>query len=126
VRATSEPSIAGLKSRADAADPYRMTINGAQRILSVSAAAAFAWVLAQPPLLAGGVIGAGSPIEQWTVTGRFSSRESCDMQRGRNNSGLFTTLAEYAPNPASREQATMLAAASRCIEAPMDDDQQSP
>jgi len=97
----------------------------ARWILSTASAAAFAWVLAQPPLLPGGVIGSGTPIEDWTVLGSFDTREACEKQRTSANSGVFTTMAEYAPS-ASQAQTTMLAAASRCIEKPPAGDPASP
>lgn len=83
-------------------------------------AAAFAWVLAQPPLLPGGVIGAGTPTKSWTVLGSFASREACEQSRASSNSKLFTTLAEYQPDAAARRQQVELAAASRCIERDLD------
>ena len=90
--------------------------------MSTAIAAAFAWVLAQPPLLPGGAIGAGAPLKEWTVLGHFDTREDCEKQRASANSALITNLAEYAPNRGAREQPTMQAAASRCIEAPADGD----
>jgi len=89
-------------------------------ILPTAITAAFAWVLAQPPILPGGAIGAGAPMKEWTVLGRFDSREACEKQRMSANSALVTNLAEYAPNQGAREQPTLLAAASRCLEAHAD------
>jgi len=91
-----------------------------RRILAQAFAAAFGWVLVQPPMLPGGVIGAGTPIEQWTVLGRFDSREACEKQRRDGNAKLFATMPEYEPAPAQREQPTEFAAASRCVAASAD------
>lgn len=91
-----------------------------RRILAQAFAAAFGWVLVQPPMLPGGVIGAGTPIEKWTVLGRFDSREACEKQRTAANAKLFATLPEYEPQAAQRAQPTEFAAASRCVEAASD------
>lgn len=87
-----------------------------RRVLAQAFAAAFGWVLVQPPMLPGGVIGAGTPIEKWTVLGRFDSRDACEKQRTESNAKLFATMPEYEPQAAQREQPTEFAAASRCVE----------
>ncbi len=82
--------------------------------------AAAAWLLVQPPMLPGGVIGAGTPIEQWKVLGRFDGRDACEKKRSDANAALIATLPEYAP-PAERQQQIEFAAASRCVERTVDD-----
>lgn len=93
-----------------------------RRIFSTAITAAFAWVLAQPPILPGGAIAAGAPMKEWKALGHFDTREACEKQRTSANSALITNLAEYAPNQGAREQPTMQAAASRCVEARADGD----
>jgi len=87
-----------------------------RRIVPLAFAAAYGWVLVQPPMLPGGVIGGGTPIDEWTVLGRFDSREACEKQRTESNAKLFATMPEYEPDPAQRAQPTEFAAASRCVE----------
>lgn len=91
-----------------------------RRIVPLAFAAAYGWVLVQPPMLPGGVIGAGTPLDKWTVLGRFDSRDACEKQRTQANAKLFATMPEYEPQAAQREQPTEFAAASRCVE--RDDD----
>ena len=88
-----------------------------RRLRPLAFAAAYGWVLVQPPMLPGGVIGSGTPIEKWTVLGRFDSREACETQRRDANSKLYANLPEYEPQGAQREQPIEFAAASRCVEA---------
>jgi hypothetical protein len=87
----------------------------ARRLASALLSAASAWLLVQPPMLPGGVIGAGTPIEQWTVLGTFDSREACEQKRRESNAALIATQPEYAPAAEQRQQIEF-AAASRCTE----------
>ena len=87
----------------------------ARRLASALLSTASAWLLVQPPMLPGGVIGAGTPVDEWKVLGRFQSRDACEKKRTDGNAALIASLPEYAP-PAERQQQVEFAAASRCVE----------
>ena len=92
-----------------------------RRLASALLSTASAWLLVQPPMLPGGVIGAGTPVDKWQVLGTFDSRDLCEKKRTDANAALYATLPEYAPQ-AERQQQIEFAAASRCVERSADGD----
>ena len=76
--------------------------------------AAFFWLLAQPPLLAGGALGTDKPLGEWTAKGRFDTREACEKLLA-DRRGAILAATEKAQDPGSR-LARDLIKASRCVD----------
>ncbi len=76
--------------------------------------AAFVWLLAQPPVLPDGAIGAALPIGQWTVQGRHATSEACEQQLARNRNAILAAIGASADTGSQR--ARVLVEASHCID----------
>lgn len=77
-------------------------------------AAAFFWLLAQPPFLPGGVLGTDRPLAEWTAKGRFDTRAACEEQLAKRRDSVFAAVGK-AEDPASK-MARAVITESRCVD----------
>lgn len=77
-------------------------------------AAAFFWLLAQPPVGAGGVLRTDEPLGGWTAKGHFDTREACEQELAKRRTSILAAT-DKAQDPSSKFVRAMIEA-TRCVD----------